>query len=132
MSDESNTPPEQIPSQQDTGGAILRDVRIPFPETFLYANCAAFSISQNEIRLGFAEAMQDGRAVSKVGIVMPPETAAVIALTLLAQVHTFEAHFGEIRHPMWKAMKAGQDPSQFGVRPYAAPEPTPDSGQTPG
>ena len=85
-------------------------VQIPFPETFLYANCAAFAISQMEIRIGFAEAMQTGKAVSKVGIVLPPEAAAVIALVLLAQVTMYEASFGEIRHSMWKAFKAGQPP----------------------
>jgi len=61
-----------------------------------------------EIRLGFAEAMQDGRAVPKVGIVMPPEAAAVIALVLFQQVKTYEQNFGEIRHPLWKAMKEGK------------------------
>jgi hypothetical protein len=85
-------------------------VQIPFPETFLYANCAAFAISQMEIRVGFAEAMQTGQAVSKVGLVLPPEAAAVIAIVLLTQVTTYEEHFGEIRHPMWKAFKAGQSP----------------------
>jgi hypothetical protein len=83
-------------------------VSIPFPETFTYANCAAMAISQMEIRLGFAEIMQDGKAVPKVGIVLPPEAAAVIALVLFQQVKKYEEHFGEIRHPLWKAMKAGK------------------------
>src|ERR1035441_494857 len=93
------------------GEVQQRVVHIPFPESWVYCNCAAFAIGQMEIRLGFAEALQDGQAVSKVGIVMPPEAAAVIALVLFQQVQKFEENFGEIRHPMWKAMKAGLNPS---------------------
>jgi hypothetical protein len=99
--------------QTDIGKAKQRMVFVPFPESFVYSNCCAFAIGQMEIRLGFAEAMQDGKAVPKVGIVMPPEAAAVIALVLLQQVKAYEASFGEIRHPMWKAAKAGEDTSPF-------------------
>jgi hypothetical protein len=97
-----------VETQSSAGGAKYRMVHIPFPDSFVYANCCAFAIGQMEMRLGFAEAMQDGRAVPKVGIVMPPEAAAVIALVLFQQVKTYEENFGEIRHPAWKAMKAGQ------------------------
>jgi hypothetical protein len=101
----------EIPlTEAPLGMAKQRMVHIPFPESFVYANCCAFAIGQMEMRLGFAEAMQDGRAVPKVGIVMPPEAAAVIALVLLQQVRTYEENFGEIRHPMWKAMKEGKPP----------------------
>ena len=113
MSDEPKKTVD-IPLTEDHSGAgeaKQRMVHIPFPESFVYANCAAFAIGQMEIRLGFAEALQDGQAVSKVGIVMPPEAAAVIALVLFQQVQKFEENFGEIRHPMWKAMKAGLNPS---------------------
>jgi len=102
---------ENKPAEQPTVQNV--NVFIPFPESFVYANCVAFATSQNEIRLSFAEAMQDGKAVPKVGIVMPPETAAVLALVLFQQVQVFESTFGEIRHPMWRAMKAGQDPTPF-------------------
>ena len=81
------------------------EIQIPFPDSFTYANCVAFSLSLTEVRLSFAEALQNNTAVAKVGIVMPPETAAVLALVLLQQVKTYEAKFGEIRHPMWKATK---------------------------
>jgi hypothetical protein len=64
--------------------------------------------------------MQDGTAVSRVGLVLPPEAAAVIAMVLFEQVKTFEDNFGEIRHPMWKALKQGI----HGATPYLAPETT--------
>lgn len=83
-------------------------VHIPFPESFVYSNCCAFGIGQVDIRLGFAEIMPDGKAVPRVGIVMPPEAAAVIALVMLQQVKAYEQSFGEIRHPIWKAMKEGK------------------------
>jgi len=101
---------EQQPAPSGEPQFIQRSVHIPFPETFVYSNCCAFAIGQTEVRLGFAESLPDGNAIPKIGIVMPPESAAVLALVLLQQVHVFEAHFGEIRHPMWKAMKAGQNP----------------------
>jgi hypothetical protein len=88
---------------------VQRTVHIPFPETFVYSNCAAFALSLMEFRLGFAEAMPDGKAVSRVGVAMPPEAAAVLALVLFKQLKTYEQKFGEIRHPLWRAMKAGTD-----------------------
>jgi hypothetical protein len=96
---------ENPKGQPGEGIAKERTLHIPFPETFTYVNCAAFAISLTELRLGFAEAMQDGDAVPKVGIVLTPEAAAVIALLLLQQVRTYEENFGEIRHPLWKAQK---------------------------
>jgi hypothetical protein len=92
------------------GEAEQRVVHIPFPESFVYCNCCAFAIGQHELRLGFAEAMQDGKAVPKAGIIMVPEVAAVVALVLLQQVTAYEQNFGEIRHEMWKAWKAGSNP----------------------
>jgi hypothetical protein len=108
MSDEPKKIEVPVTEQHIVGEKKQRMVHIPFPETFVYANCCAFAIGQMEIRMGFAEAMQDGKAVPKAGIVMTPETAAVTALVLLQQVKTYEENFGEIRHPIWKAMKAGE------------------------
>lgn len=103
----------QPEKSEDLGNSIIKEktVHIPFPQEFIYANCAAFGVSQMEIRIGFAEAMQNGSAVSKVGVVLPPEAAAVIAMVLFQQVRIFEENFGEIRHPAWKAMKEGKDVS---------------------
>ena|ERR1039458_3140033 len=100
----------EIPVPEGVTEMSQRVVHIPFPESFVYANCCAFSVGQMEIRMGFAEAMPDGHAISRVGVVLPPETAAIIALVLFEQVTIYEKNFGEIRHPMWKAMKAGQNP----------------------
>jgi hypothetical protein len=104
-----NTEPEmpQGKSEEPQGAVKNATVTIPFPETFAYANCAAFAISQMEIRIGFAEAMHNGTAVPKAGIVLPPEAAAVVALVLLRQVKIYEENFREIQHPLWKAMKQG-------------------------
>jgi hypothetical protein len=97
-----------------------KTVNIPFPETFTYANCAAFSLSLMEFRIGFAEFATltgDGptTAIPRVGIVMPPEAAAVIALMLMSQLHSYEKSFGEIRHPAWRAAKAQQQIPQVGT-----------------
>ena len=100
---------QEAPEESGTIELKQRKIHIPFPETFTYANCCAFSIAQMEIRLGFAEIMQDGaEAIPRVGVVLPPEAAAILALVLLQQVKAFEEAFGEIRHPAWKAAKAGQ------------------------
>jgi hypothetical protein len=131
MTNESKVPQEQSTEGQPAAVLQQSTIHIPFPESFVYVHCAAFSISQMEIRLGFAEAMQDGRAVSKVGVVMPPEAAAVIAMVLFQQVKTYEENFGEIRHPLWKAMKAGQPlninqkEGTVGISPEDSPTTTP-------
>jgi hypothetical protein len=97
----------QAPQDQSAPGQVREmTIQIPFPENFIYANCAAFAVSLMEIRIGFGEAMQNGQAVARVGVVLPPEAAAVTALVLLQQVTTYEEKFGELRHPMWKEAKA--------------------------
>jgi hypothetical protein len=108
-------------SSTDANGVRNVSLKIPFPETFIYANCCAFAIGQMEIRLGFGEAMQDSTVMSKAGIILPPEAAAVIALVLFQQVRIFEENFGEIRHPSWKAMKeAAKEGRDFILPPLAA------------
>jgi len=82
-------------------------VTIPFPSSFVYSNCAAFSMSAMDFRIGFGEAMQDGHAEARVGVIMPPEQAANLALLLLHQLTLFEERFGDIRNPAWKAAKQG-------------------------
>lgn len=96
--------------QDPSGDGEVKEVsiNIPFHESFIYVNCAAFALSQMEIRVSFAEASHDGKAVSRAGIILPPEAAAVIALILFQQVERYEDKFGEIRHPLWRAMKAKQ------------------------
>ena len=93
------------PQEEPTDGFKELTIQIPFPEAFVYSNCASFALSHMDIRIGFAEAMPDGHAVPKVGIVMPPEQAAAMALMLLSNLHVFEERFGEIRNPQWQAAK---------------------------
>jgi uncharacterized protein DUF3467 len=80
-------------------------VTVPFPPDFVYSNCAAFSLSAMDFRISFAEAMPDGHAEARVGVVLPPEQAATLAIMLIHQLTTFEERFGEIRHPGWKAIR---------------------------
>jgi hypothetical protein len=83
----------------------LVNVQIPFPDTFVYSNCSAFSVSQMDIRISFAEAMPDRTAKARVGIVMPPEHAALLGMALIAQVNLYEHNFGPIRLPQWQSQK---------------------------
>jgi hypothetical protein len=124
MSDES-TPIST--SGADLSSAEIHDatLSIPFPENFIYSNCAAFSISQMDIRISFAEAMPDRTAKARVGIVMPPEHAALLGMALIQQVHIYEHNFGAIRLPAWQAqreeaiqsLERKQEPSQVEQQP---------------
>jgi Protein of unknown function (DUF3467) len=80
-------------------------LRIPYAETYIYSNVAAFSLSQMDIRISFAEAMPDRTAKARVGIVMAPEHAALLGIALIQQVHAFESAFGPIRLPQWQSQK---------------------------
>jgi hypothetical protein len=96
------------PNQPVNPGQMRKKiVTIPFPESFVYSNCSALGTSLMDIHISFAEALpEDLRVVPKVGIVMPPEHAAQLAMTLLAQIMVYEQNFGYIRHPEWVAFKA--------------------------
>lgn len=80
-------------------------LQIPFPSSFVYSNASALSASFMDLRIGFAEVMQNRTIEPRVGIVMPPEHAAQLALNLLQQLYAFERNFGEIRHPAWREFK---------------------------
>ena len=97
----------------------VREIHIPFPDTFVYSNCAAFALSAWDFRISFAEALPNGIAVAKVGVAMPPETAAMVALTLLHQLAAFEKNFGEVRLQAWKHAKEvmGAMPTSEIVKP---------------
>jgi hypothetical protein len=79
---------------------------VPFVESFIYSNCSAMAASPLDIHLSFAEAMPDHRIVGKVGIVMPLEHAAILAMGLLRQLAYSESTFGPIRVPDWQAYKS--------------------------
>lgn len=80
-------------------------LKIPYADTYTYSNCAAFSLSQMDIRISFAEAMPDRTAKARVGIVMAPEHAALLGIALIQQVHAFERAFGPIRLAQWQSQK---------------------------
>jgi hypothetical protein len=101
--------PEELPPQEraeDQHEVTEATIAVPFPETFIYSNISAFSTSFMDVRIGFAEAMPDKSAKTRVGVVMPPEHAAHVALSLLRQLEFFEARFGPIRLPAWRAFRA--------------------------
>ena len=81
------------------------NLQVPFPDTFVYSNCSAFSVSQMDIRISFAEAMPDRTAQARVGVVLPPEHAALLAMTLIGQIHVYERAFGPIRNAQWQSQK---------------------------
>ena len=80
-------------------------LEIPFPETFVYANCTAFAMSHMDFHLSFAEAGPNNKITAKVGIVMPAEHAATLALTLVQQLVDYEKAFGPIRQPAWREVR---------------------------
>jgi hypothetical protein len=98
MNPESNDPHES--ESAPLGGKEIT-LNVPMAKSFVYSNVAAFSVSFMDIRISFGEAMPDQTAEARVGIVMPPEHAAYLALMLLEQVQIFERTFGPVRHPQW-------------------------------
>ena len=96
----------QSPKEQENSGTEaatgLVTLQVPFPETFIYSNIAAFSMSLMDMRIGFGEAMPDRTVRPRVGVVMAPEQAAVIALLLIGQVAQYEKVFGPLRDPRWR------------------------------
>ncbi|MSV27661.1 MAG: DUF3467 domain-containing protein [Bryobacterales bacterium] len=103
MTTDNPTPQERDPSEpkhRDVG------VEIPFPTSYIYSNCASLSISLLDFRIGFAEAMPNGQVEARVGVVMPPEHAAILAMNLVRHLAVYEQQFGEVRDPTWQAKKA--------------------------
>ncbi len=96
-------PKVRIESDDPKAGYSEVALQVPYPKEFIYSNIASFSVSLMDIRIGFGEFLPDGNAVAKVGIVMPPEQCAVLAMMLLSQVNSYETNFGKIRDPRWRA-----------------------------
>jgi hypothetical protein len=80
-------------------------IEIPFPESYVYSNCTAFSISPMDSRISFAEALPDGTSHARAGVGMSADHAAYLAMQLLRQLETFEKQFGPIRTPAWRKWK---------------------------
>jgi len=49
--------------------------------------------------------LPSGTVRAKVGVVLPADHAALLALNLIEQIGLFEQNFGAIRHPAWKAFR---------------------------
>jgi len=91
---------------------IEYNVKIEPAETYIYSNVAGVSIAPWDIRINFAEVQPRGDDVisrTVAGIVMPPEHAVALALTLMQQLRIYEKQFGLIRHPAWAALREGFD-----------------------
>jgi hypothetical protein len=94
------------PESRKEGTAVQTTITVPFVDTFVYSNCSALSCSFMDMRISFAESLPEDNIVAKLGIVMPPEHAAQLALNLLHQLNFFEGAFGQIRNPEWQVFKA--------------------------
>ena len=102
MSDET----KNIDDSPDTGeGFKQAQISVPFPESFVYSNVSAQSLSMLDLRISFAEATQEGKAHPRVGIVMPVEHAAALVLGLFKNLMIFEHTFGPIRNPEWRSFQ---------------------------
>lgn len=88
------------------GDAVQTNITIPFTDSFTYSNCSALACSVMEFRISFAEALTDRNIQPRVGIVLPPEHAAQLALNLIKQLSFFERAFGPVRHPEWQLFVA--------------------------
>src|SRR5690348_14185810 len=90
--------------------AETRNVRIEIepPDSYVYSNVAALSISPWDFRIHFADVTptenENAKFKAVVGIVMPPEHAAGLMFLLKDQLSKFEQVGGPIRHPRWQAM----------------------------
>ncbi|HME08802.1 MAG TPA: DUF3467 domain-containing protein [Bryobacteraceae bacterium] len=105
---ESDKPETQssLPAELPEGSVKELTITIPFPDSFTYSNVSAISSSFMDFRISFAETMVEDQPRARVGIVMPPEHAAQLVLTLITQLDYFEKNFGEVRHPAWRTAKA--------------------------
>jgi hypothetical protein len=103
--------------QKTKAGRISREevtMTVPFPEAFVYTNVSAMSVSQMDVRIGFAEVGPlEGKPISRVGVAMPLEHAAQLALNLLQQLMFFEKNFGPIRNRQWRRFMDRGQPDQL-------------------
>lgn len=98
-----------IPQQNEIPHLVKFTIDVKPSESYLYANVSSVSVSPFDIRINLADATPYG-AESKtntvMGLVMPPEHAAGLAILLCAQLANFEDQFGLIRHKQWQTWKA--------------------------
>jgi hypothetical protein len=103
---------------QDTVTSVEADgthvITVPFPESYVYANASAFAMTMMDLKIGFAEAMPDKKIQSRLGVTVPIEHAAHLAIQLFAQLVSYERNWGAIRHPQWADFKDRVMTSQSG------------------
>lgn len=101
-------------------------IEIEPPETYVYSNVAGVTVTPWDVRINFADVnvRNDANALCKtvVGVVMPPEHAAGLALLLMDQLHLFEAQFGKIRHRAWRAIAENAIQKGSGEPPENEPQ----------
>ncbi len=111
------------PSTEETTKGSMKEqtvtLEIPFPDTFVYSNCSAFSASLMDFRISFAEMGPNGVQV-RVGVTMAPEHAAVLVMNLQKQIEAYERTFGPLRHPEWIATQIKAKAKLAEARPAEA------------
>jgi hypothetical protein len=80
-------------------------LNVPFPSTFVYSNASSYSVTLMDMKIGFGEAMPNRTVEARIGVTVPIEHGAHIALSMLAQLFAFEDNFGQVRHPHWNLVK---------------------------
>jgi hypothetical protein len=104
---EDNIAPESNPQEDGIPKNFEeRQVVVSWPDTFIYTNASAYSVSLMDVRIAFADAGPNG-PVTKVAVTMTHEHAAHLVLTVLQSLHAFEEAFGPIRLPDWRRFQEG-------------------------
>lgn len=107
MPDETEKP-LRSPAEPIIGEALSLRIEIEPADSYVYSNVGSISVSPWDIRINFADVTptteQNTKFKAVIGVVMPPEHAAGLAILLMDQLQVFENQFGPIRHPKWHAI----------------------------
>lgn len=127
-------PVDTFSVEQESPRTVVFKLEIVPPDNYHYSNVSAISISPWDIRINFADVSpQHEQAIEKriadIGIILPPEHAAGLALLLMDQLRLFESQFGPIRHGKWNAMSGAakqrfKEASAKDRQPEPSPEPS--------
>lgn len=97
-------PEDQVEFEAGKDEQVVVD-ELQMPDNFIYSNIAAVGFSQLDFRITFAEVLPNGKFFTRVGIVMPPEHAAALALVLIGHARAYEERCGPIRLKQWQDQK---------------------------
>jgi hypothetical protein len=78
---------------------------VPFVSSFVYSNASAYSMTFNDLKISFGEAMPNRVIEARVGVTVSIEHAAYIFFSLFNQLRAYEKNFGQIRYPEWQVIK---------------------------